>query len=77
MHKEEQDLLYASLLVGYSHPSSLTEIHDFIDAAYEELGIKLIAFDLRTLVIMCVNTIWDKEKVDFDKLLESHGIVEA
>lgn len=77
VHKEEQDLLYASLLVGYSHPSSLTEIHDFIDAAYEELGIKLIAFDLRTLVIMCVNTIWDKEKVDFDKLLESHGIVEA
>ena len=37
---------------------------------YEELGIKLITFDLRTLVIMCVNTIWDKEKVDFDKLLE-------
>ena len=75
VHREPEDLSYASLLVGYSHPSSLTEIQDFINAAYEELGIKIIAFDTHTLVMMCVNTIWDKKKVDFDKLLEEYGIV--
>lgn len=77
VYKEPQDLLYASLLVGYSHPSSMVEIQDFIDAAYEELGVKIIAFDLRTLVVMCVNTIWDKQKVDFDKLFLEYGIAEV
>lgn len=77
VYKEPQDLKYASLLVGYSHPSSMVEIQEFIDAAYEELGVKIIAFDLRTLVVMCVNTIWDKQKVDFDNLLSSYGIAEV
>lgn len=75
VYREPQDLSYASLLVGYSHPSSLIEIREFINAAYEELGIKIIAFDTLTLVMMCVNTIWDKQKVDFDELLEEYGIV--
>ena len=77
VYKESTDLLYASLLIGYSHPSSMVEIQDFIDAAYEELGIKIIAFDLRTLVIMCVNTIWEKQKVDFEKLFTEYGIAEV
>lgn len=77
VYKEPQDLEYASLLVGYSHPSSMVEIQEFIDAAYEELGVKIIAFDLRTLVVMCVNTIWDEQKVDFDNLLSSYGIAEV
>ena len=76
-YKEPKDLSYASLLVGYSHPLFMSEIQDFINAAYEELGIKIIAFDTRTLVMMCVNTIWDKQKVDFDKLFVEYGIVEA
>lgn len=77
LYKEPQDLSYASLLVGYSHPSSVIEIQNFIDAAYAEMGIKIIALDIHTLVEMSVNTIWEKQKVDFDKLLVNHGIVEA
>lgn len=77
MHKEPDNLSYASLLVGYSHPSSMIEIFDFIDAVYQELGVKIITFDLKTLVTMCVNTIWDKQKIDFDELLIKYGIVEA
>lgn len=74
VYKETQDLQYASLLIGYSHPSSMAEIQEFIDAAYEEIGVKIIAFDLRTLVVMCVNTIWEKQKVDFKKLFTEYGI---
>ena len=77
VYKEPDDLIYASLLVGYFHPSVVSEILEFIDAVYEELGIKIIAFDLKTLVNMCVNTIWDKQRVDFDKLFSSYGIVEV
>lgn len=77
VYKEQTDLLYASLLIGYFHPSSMVEIQDFIDAAYEELGIKIIAFDLRTLVVMCVNTIWERQKVDFKKLFTEYGIAEV
>lgn len=77
VYKEQTDLLYASLLIGYFHPSSMVEIRNFIDAAYEELGIKIIAFDLRTLVVMCVNTIWERQKVDFKKLFTEYGIVEV
>ena len=74
LYKNPQDLQYASLLIGYSHPSSMVEIQDFINAVYEELGVKIITFDLRTLVVMCVNTIWEKQKVDFKKLFTEYGI---
>ncbi len=74
LYKKPQDLQYASLLIGYFHPSSMAEIQDFINAVYEELGVKIITFDLRTLVVMCVNTIWEKQKVDFKKLFTEYGI---
>lgn len=75
--KEPSELEYASLLVGYYHPKSTSEIQEFIDAVYQELGIKIIAFDIRTLVTMCVNVIWGKQKVDFDEMLLQYGIVEV
>ena len=77
LHKEPRDLSYASLLVGYSHPySHMEEIQEFIGAVYKEIGIKIITFDLRTLVMMCVNSIWEEKKIDFDELLVKYGIVE-
>lgn len=75
--KEVAELEYASLLVGYYHPKSTSEIQEFIDAVHQELGIKIIAFDIRTLVTMCVNVIWEKQKIDFDKMLLQYGIAEV
>ena len=75
--KEVAELEYASLLVGYYHPKSTIEIQEFIDAVYQELGIKIIAFDIMTLVTMCVNVIWEKQKIDFDKMLLQYGIAEV
>ena len=75
--KEVAELEYASLLVGYYHPKSTSEIQEFIDAIYQELGIKIIAFDIKTLVSMCVNVIWEKQKIDFDKMLLQYGIAEV
>ena len=77
IYKEESDLKYASLLLGYSHPISIIEIQDFIDAAFDEWGMKLIAMDLRTLVEMCVRTVWDKQILDFESMLQEYGIAEA
>ena len=64
------------MLIGYNHPTAITEIQEFIDAAYNEWKVKIIAFDFRTLVSMCVNTIWDKQKIDFSALFQSYGIAE-
>ena len=75
-YKNESDLEYASLLIGYSHPNSTTEIQDFIAASYDEWHIKIIAFDLKTIIVMCVKTIWDKQMIDFENLFKKYGIVE-
>lgn len=75
-YKNKADLDFASLLIGYNHPTAITEIQEFIDAAYNEWKVKIIAFDFRTLVSMCVNTIWDKQKIDFSALFQSYGIAE-
>lgn len=76
-YKADSDLEYASLLIGYSHPNSTTEIQDFIDAAFDEWHVKIIAFDLKTIIEMCVRTIWDKQMIDFDDLFKNYGIAEA
>ena len=73
-YKADSDLEYASLLIGYSHPNSTTEIQDFIDAAFDEWHVKIIAFDLKTIIEMCVRTIWDKQMIDFNDLFKKHGI---
>lgn len=76
-YRNESDLEYASLLIGYSHPSSTSEIQDFIDSSFEEWNIKIIAFDLKTIIEMCVRTIWDKQIIDFENLFKNYGIAEA
>lgn len=76
-YKTKSDFDFASLLIGYEHPVALTEIQEFIDAAYNEWKIKIITFDFKTIVSMCVNTIWDKQKIDFSTLFQSYGIAEA
>lgn len=76
-YKDKSDLEFASLLIGYDHPTAITEIQEFIDAVYNEWKIKIIAFDFKTLVSMCVNTIWDKQKIDFSALFQNYGIAEA
>lgn len=77
VYNKPTDLEYASLLVGFSHPSNDNEVMDLIEAAYEEWGIKILAFDLRSVVTMCVDSIWDEKQVDFDSLLRKHGVVEV
>lgn len=76
-YKTDKDLNYASLLIGYSHPNSTVEIQDFIDSAYDEWGIKIITFDLKNLVEMCIRTVWDKQSIDFESLFQRYGIIEA
>jgi len=76
-YKSKNDLLYASLLIGYSQPKSAVEIQELIDAAYSELGVKIVVLDLNSLVKMCLRVVWDQQSVDFDKLLKSYGILEA
>lgn len=76
-YKNDSDLDYASLLIGYSHPNSIIEIQDFIDAAFDEWHVKIIAFDLETIIKMCVRTVWDKQAIDFEALFKNHGVAEA
>ena len=75
-YRDEYDLDYASLLVGYEQPSSTIEIESFIEAVFKTWGIKILALDLRSLVNMCVRSIWEERMIDFDELLKQHGIIE-
>lgn len=75
-YRDEVDMQYASLLVGFDQPSSTIEIDDLIDAAFKTWGIKVIAMDLRTLVTMFVRSVWDECKIDLKELLCQHGIIE-
>lgn len=76
-YKDESDLEYASLLIGYSHPNSTAEIQDFIDASYDEWNVKIIAFDLKTIIEMCIRTVWDRQMIIFENLFKNYGIAEA
>ena len=76
-YKRKSDLVFATLLIGYTQPKSTVEIQGLIDAAYSELGIKIVILDLTSLVRMCLRVVWDMQTIDFDKLLKGHGIVEA
>lgn len=75
--KTKDDLEYASLIVGYTAPTNITELKDFIDSCFQEVHINLIALDVQTLVKMAVNVIWEKRNVDLNTLLKSHGFAEA
>ncbi len=76
-HKNDVDLSYASLVIGFETPSQLGDIQSLIDAVYSEFGIKIIAMDLETLVTMSINSIWNQQEIDFDTLFQSYGIIEA
>lgn len=75
-YRDEADMRYASLLLGYAQPVSTVEIDGLINAAFKTWGIKIIAFDLRTLITMFVRSVWDERKIDLDELLSQHGIIE-
>lgn len=75
-YKTDEDLEYASLVIGFNHPELKAEIRHFIEAAYNELQVKIIACDLLTLIKMCVDIVWDEKNIDFHELFTSYGIIE-
>lgn len=69
------DMEYASLVVGYTHPINDSEIKNLINAAYEQLKIKIIATDLKGLLNICVNIISNNMLIELDELLKGYGII--
>ncbi|MBD5173261.1 MAG: hypothetical protein HDT08_01305 [Bacteroidales bacterium] len=70
------DLAYASFVVGFAHPSSNADILNFIDSAYENFGIKIIASDLASIVKMAVKSIAENISVNFKKILTNYGLLQ-
>lgn len=70
------DLAYASIVVGFAHPSSNADIINFIDSAYENFGIKIIASDLASIVKMAVKSIAENISVNFKRLLTNYGLLQ-
>lgn len=75
LYKNADDLEYASLVVGFSSPTNTTELKEFMDACFQETGIKIIAIDMRTLIEMSMNVIWEKKCINLDELLHSYGFM--
>lgn len=72
----ENDLSFASWVIGFEHPSNdFNLVKTFIDEAKEKLNIKIIATDIRSLVKMAVKVVWDNQSIDLDKLLKGYGII--
>lgn len=71
------DMEFASLVVGYDHPSADNDIREFIDSAYDNFGIRIIASDLNTLATMAVKVQTEEIAVNFESLLKSHGILKV
>lgn len=69
------DIEFASIVVGYAHPSADQDIRNFIDSALENFGIRIIVSDLSTLVKMAIRVLRDKVSVDLKSLLTSHGVL--
>ena len=76
-YQDNDDLRYASLVVGFSAPSNIEELNNFVNDCLQETGIKLIAIDVNTLIKMSVKVVWEKKCIDLDCLLQSHGFMEA
>lgn len=76
-YKEEihNDMDYTSFVVGYSHPNADLDVRDFIDSAYENFSIRIIASDLHSLVKMAIRVQVENLSIDFDKFLRNHGIL--
>lgn len=71
----EGDIEYASLVVGYTHPSNDALIRELIDASNEVYKINIIAIDLRGLLDICTNIICNKMSVKLDELLKGYGMI--
>lgn len=69
------DLDYASIVIGYSHPSDDAEIRCLIDGAFEKLKIKVLTIDLPSLVKMALNIMDGHKSVDMEKMLCQHGFI--
>lgn len=71
----ENDLDYASLVIGYTHPELDNDIKILIDRAKEQYNIKLIACDLKGLLSLCVKVVSQNMEVDLDELLTGYGLI--
>lgn len=71
----QEDLNYASFIVGFNHPDSDSETIQFIDNTKQKLGIKIIACDTQSLVKMAVRVVWDNMQIDLNELCTQYGIL--
>jgi len=71
----ENDLMYSSLVIGFSHPKNDSEVKVLIDNAYDKFNIKIIAIDLHCLVKMTLNVIGNNKSVDFSNILTQYGLI--
>lgn len=69
------DIDYATLVVGFSHPTLDNDIREIIDAAHEQYHIKVIATDIRSLISVGVSKLWDKKTIDLQRLLTGYGLL--
>lgn len=69
------DIDYATLVVGYSHPVLDNDIRGMINTAYEKFRIKIIATNIKSLISICVNKIWDNTMIDLQRLLTGYGLL--
>lgn len=73
--KVEDDISFASFVVGFEHPTSDQEVRTFIDSALDNFCINIIATDIFSLTKMAIQVIRDKVSVNLHNLLTSHGIL--
>lgn len=69
------DIDYASIVLGYSHPDNDSEIRILIEKAYSVFRIKVIATDIQTIARMAVRRINENRMPNFDQLLIGYGVL--
>ena len=73
--KVPNDIDYATIVIGYEHPTNDAEARMLIELAYSCLNIKIVAADLSSLVRMAVRRVVDNKAVDLEKLLSGYGVL--
>ena len=71
------DINFASLVVGYNHPSMDNDVRQFIDASLDNFGIRIIASDLMSLVKMAIRVQTENISVDLDSFLQNYGLLRS
>jgi len=69
------DMDYTSFVVGYAHPIADQDVREFIDSAFENFKIRIIASDLHALVKMAIRVQVENLSIDFNKFLRNQGIL--